>query len=170
MDDTGQAADDRNQDRDGGAVMGFRRAAKKDINHKQIVRELRALGFRVDDVAQLKKLYDLVVTGKVFGSQEVRTIRVEVKSEGGTLTYDEQEYHRAEPYPETLVIAYKTEDILEWFHHSYLTKPNLSEDAVLPVSADAVKKDTTRITLSSTTSRKAAKRNTKNSTTPAISS
>ena len=146
--------------------MSFRRAAKVDTNQPQIVRELRALGFRVDNVSQVKKLYDLVVTGKVFGSHEVRTIRVEVKSEGGTLTPDEREYHNSDPYPETLLIAYSTEDILEWFHHSYLIKKTSSDDAVSSANVDAVKKDTTPITRLSTTSRKAVKRNTKNSTTP----
>lgn len=148
--------------------MGFRRAAKVDSNQPQIVRELRALGFRVDNVSQVKKLYDLVITGKVFGSQEIRTIRVEVKSEGGTLTYDEQEYHRAEPYPETLLIAYSTEDILEWFHHSYLTKKTSLDAGAISVSVDAESKDTTRITPSSTTSKRKVGRSTKNSTTPAI--
>lgn len=38
-----------------------------DANQPQIVRELRALGFRVDIVSQLKKLYDLVVTGRRGG-------------------------------------------------------------------------------------------------------
>jgi hypothetical protein len=33
------------------------------------------------------------------------------------LTVDEKEYHEAEPYPETLLIATKTEDILKWFGH-----------------------------------------------------
>ncbi len=95
--------------------MGFRRAAKVDGNQKQIVRELRALGFRVDIVSQLKKLYDIVVTGKRYGTGEVVTVRVELKIEGGTLTVDELEYHRAEPYPETLLIAKSTEDVLDWF-------------------------------------------------------
>ena len=147
--------------------MGFRRAAKKDSNHKQIVNELRSLGFRVDDVAQVKKMYDLVVTGRVHGSQEIKTVRVEVKSDGGTLTTDEQEYHKNEPYPETLIIAFSTEDILEWFHHPYLTK-TISSDAVgSSASAVVVVKDTTPIMRSFTTSGRKEKRNIHNSTTPA---
>jgi len=94
--------------------MGFRIAARVDKNQAQITRELRALGFRVDIVSQLKKLYDLVVTGRdALGN--VRTVRVELKVEGGTLTADEADYHRAEPYPETLLVACDTETILEWF-------------------------------------------------------
>jgi hypothetical protein len=95
--------------------MGFRRAAKVDGNQKQITRELRALGFRVDIVSQLKRLYDLVITGRVFGTGEVRTVRVELKIAGEGLTPAEKEYHESEKYPETLIIATKTEDILDWF-------------------------------------------------------
>jgi hypothetical protein len=95
--------------------MSFRRAAKVDLNQPQVVKELRSLGFRVDIVSQVKKLYDLVVTGRMYGTSNVRTVRVELKSEGGKLTPDEDEYHKTEPYPETLIIAYKTEDVLEWF-------------------------------------------------------
>ena len=102
--------------------MGFRRAAKVDLNQPQVVKELRSLGYKVDIVSQVKKLYDLVVTGRIFGTCEVRTIRVELKSEGGTLTPDEQDYHNSDPYPETLIIAMSTEDITEWFYHPYLTK------------------------------------------------
>lgn len=90
---------------------------KVDGNQDMIRRELRGLGFRVDTVSRLKKLYDLVVTGRMFGTNEVRTVRVEVKLPGAHLTADELEYHEAEPYPETLIIATKTEDILNWFGH-----------------------------------------------------
>jgi len=58
-----------------------------DANQAQIVRELRSLGFRVDNVSQLKKLYDLVVTGKVFGdADDIRSVRVEVKQQGENLS------------------------------------------------------------------------------------
>lgn len=95
--------------------MGLRYASKADGNQAQIVRELRAMGFRVDLVHRLKKLYDLVVTGKVGVTGEVRTLRVEVKIEGEDLSPDEKEYWSAEPFQETLIIAYKTEDILNWY-------------------------------------------------------
>ena len=88
---------------------------KIDGNQEQIVRELRALGFRVDIVSQLKKLYDLVVTGRRGGSKEVYTVRVEIKMPGEDLTPAEKEYWAAEQFPETLIIANDTEDILEWF-------------------------------------------------------
>ena len=91
---------------------------KVDANQSQIVRELRALGFRVDIVSQLKKLYDLVVTGQTNvrnGFRDTLTLRVEIKMPGCGLTVDEQEYWDAEPFPRTLIIAHNTEDILEWF-------------------------------------------------------
>ena len=119
--------------------MGFRRAAKVDVNQPQIVRELRAQGFKVDITSQLKKLYDLVVTGKLYGTNDIRTVRVEVKSEGGTLTPDEAEYHRNDPYPETLIIAFSSEDILEWFYKPYLTKKLSSKGAGIYANVDAGK-------------------------------
>lgn len=94
---------------------------KVDANQAQIVRELRALGFRVDIVSQLKKLYDLVVTGRknFDGDRElgyiIASVRVEIKMPNCDLTVDEKEYWSAESYPETLIIANDTEDILEWF-------------------------------------------------------
>lgn len=98
--------------------MGLRYGSKVDANQAQIVRELRAMGFRVDLVHRLKKLYDLVVTGKFdksFSDNFVATVRVEVKKPGEPLTVDEKEYWDAEPFPETLIIAYSTEDVLRWF-------------------------------------------------------
>ena len=95
--------------------MGLRYGSKVDANQSTIVRELRAMGFRVDLVHRLKKLYDLVVTGRVGATGDIRTLRVEVKMEGEKLTPDEQEYWDADTYPETLIIAYKTEDVLSWY-------------------------------------------------------
>lgn len=96
--------------------MGFRIAARKDGNQDKIVRELRAMGYRVDIVHRLKKLYDLVVTGpNVHQQRLVMTLRVEVKMPGEKLSPDEQEYWDAEPFPQTLIIAYETEDVLRWF-------------------------------------------------------
>ncbi len=94
------------------------RGGRVDGNQAQIVRELRAIGFRVDNVSQLKRLYDLVVTGRIFGTDNVRTVRVEVKQPGEKLSSAEVDYHRAEPYPTTLLIAYSTEDVLKWFEQN----------------------------------------------------
>ncbi len=105
--------------------MGLRYGSKVDANQEQIVRELRAMGFRVDLVHRLKKLYDVVVTGNkriayqtglqpVF-TEAVFTLRVEIKMPNEKLSPDEQEYWDAEPFPETLIIARSTEDVLKWF-------------------------------------------------------
>ena len=97
-------------------VGKLRRAARVDGNQKQMVMELRAMGYQVDIVSQLKRLYDLVVTGKtaLYGDA-VRTVRVEVKMPGEDLTIAEKEYHDRNRYPETLLIAYSTDDVLRWF-------------------------------------------------------
>lgn len=142
--------------------MGFRRAAKVDLNQAQIVRELRAQGFKVDITSQLKKLYDLVVTGRISGTNDIRTVRVEVKSEGGSLTPDEAEYHRNDPYPETLIIAFSSEDVLEWFYKPYLTK-NLSYGGeAISASVGAVILGKMPITPLSITSKAKGKQNTPN--------
>jgi len=92
-------------------------AHRVDGNQDAIRAELRLRGFTVDNVSQLKKLYDVVVTGRMFGTNEVRTVRVEIKQPGEDLTPDEKKYHAAEAYPETLLIAYSIEDVLRWFGH-----------------------------------------------------
>lgn len=94
------------------------RGGRIDANQSQIVRELRSLGYKVDLVSQLKRLYDLVVTGRIFGTDEIRTVRVEVKQKGESLSPAEKLYHESEPYPQTLIIAYCTEDVLKWFEEA----------------------------------------------------
>lgn len=145
--------------------MAFRRAAKVDANQMQIVRELRAQGYRVDIVSQLKKLYDLVVTGRVHGSNDIRTVRVEVKTDEGRMTLDEIEYHNAEPFPETLIIARSSEDILDWFRCSIKNPSSIS--AAISVNAVVASKDMTHTTPLFITSKRKEGRSTKNSTTPA---
>lgn len=97
--------------------MGFRRAAAVDGNQTQIVAELRMLGYTVDIVSPLKKLYDLVVTGPKWGAgnAQVRTVRVELKVGNAKLTKGEKEYHEKECWPQTLLIATSTEDVINWF-------------------------------------------------------
>lgn len=53
--------------------MGFRRAAKKDDNHQEIVKAFRKLGWSVLDIAQLKNCADLVVAKNGY------TVMCEVK-------------------------------------------------------------------------------------------
>ena len=93
--------------------MSFRRAAKKDGNQTEIVEALRALGYDVDIVHQLKNLYDLVITGTRRG--ESVAVRVEVKMPGGRLTPGELEYWQKQRHPDNLIIAESVEDVLRWF-------------------------------------------------------
>ena len=102
--------------------MSFRRAAKVDGNQAQIVKELRIMGFDVDHVHQLKKLYDLVVTGVPrwnnqpgYGAALPVSLRVEVKMPGEKLTLDEEQYWKAQNHTGNLIIAERTEDVLSWF-------------------------------------------------------
>ncbi|MEQ3658623.1 MAG: hypothetical protein ABNH21_06675 [Glaciecola sp.] len=53
--------------------MSFRRAAKKDANHVEIVRAFRTLGFSVLDVAQLKNCCD------IFAAKNGKTYAIEIK-------------------------------------------------------------------------------------------
>lgn len=53
--------------------MSFRRAAKKDANHVEVVGLFRKLGWYVLDVAQLKNCCDIIV------SKAGRTIAAEIK-------------------------------------------------------------------------------------------
>jgi hypothetical protein len=96
-------------------MSGMRYSARADGNQTQIVSELRAAGYQVDIVSREKKLYDLVVSGRMYGTNDVRTVRVELKMPGKRLTAAEREYHEANRYPETLIIAYCSEDVLDWF-------------------------------------------------------
>lgn len=53
--------------------MSFRRAAKTDSNHQEVVKLFRKLGWSVLDVSQLKNCCDLVV------AKDRYTVAVEVK-------------------------------------------------------------------------------------------
>jgi len=99
----------------------------------------------------------IVVTGRVYGTDEIRTVRVELKMPGEKLTHDEAEYHRAEPFPQTLLIAESTEDILTWFS----TKKSLSKNENTFVSVVAKTSATTPTTVLSTTSKPKGKQNTR---------
>ena len=94
---------------------------KPDKNQAQIVDELRSLGFDVDVICNLPGLYDLVVSGNKFLPEFNRTIpavsvRVEVKSPGGTMTDGEIEYYEAQNNKNSYILAFCTQDVLDWFH------------------------------------------------------
>jgi len=91
-------------------------ARKVDANQNAIVEELRARGLDVDIVHRLPGLYDLVVCGRRVGlDRRPCCVRVEVKQPGEKLTPAEERLHASARYPDALIIAYNTQDILDWF-------------------------------------------------------
>lgn len=96
--------------------MSLRYAARTDKNQPALVEELRMYKFDVDIVSREKKLYDVVVSGWATWSQG-RTVgvRVEIKTEGGSLTDDEQKYWDKQQNADNLIIARSVEDVLRWF-------------------------------------------------------
>lgn len=99
----------------GGGRMTFNQLnAKVDGNQAQIVADLRALGFDVDLVHRLKRLYDLVVSGVPLWGNEAVAVRVEIKMQGEPLTDGEREYWHAQKH-HNLIQATCTQDVLDWF-------------------------------------------------------
>ena len=83
------------------------KAKRVDKNQKQIVKQLRDLGFSVTLTYQLGQ-------GKpdfYIGFGEWFTLPVELKSKGGTLTKDEKVFHSE--YKGYIIIAYDLVDILK---------------------------------------------------------
>jgi hypothetical protein len=84
-------------------------AHKVDNNQKQIVDELRALGYTVANLSRAGAgIPDLVV------GDSQRIVWVEVKRKGQKLTPYEQAFFN-EWAECTRIIAYCTEDVLRWF-------------------------------------------------------
>jgi len=93
---------------------------KPDANQRQMIDALEALGFIVDDVSALAHLgYDLLVTGVDRRDNVVKTLKVEVKAEGGELTEREKEVYKAHwmrwGFDAPYVVARCVEDALDWF-------------------------------------------------------
>ena len=83
------------------------KAKRVDSNQKQVVQELRDLGFSVALTYQLGKGFpDFVV-----GFNDLFNIPVELKSKGGKLTEDEIEFHKN--YKGYIIIAFSTEDVID---------------------------------------------------------
>ena len=94
---------------------------KPDLNQAQIVDELRNLGFDVDVVCDLPGLFDLVVSGNKWIQAAEMTIpavsvRVEVKSKNGTMTDSELDYYDGLRNPNSYIVAYCLDDILNLFY------------------------------------------------------
>lgn len=105
---------------------------KPDKNQAEIVEELRALGYDVDIVANLPGIYDLVVSGYSRNRELVYdkdgtpiwldfptqcSVRVEIKSEGGKLNETEVAYHEKQKHGGSIIVAYNTQDIVDWFEN-----------------------------------------------------
>ena len=86
---------------------------KPDKNQAEIVKELRRLGFDVDVICDLPGLYDLVVSGRK--DKYIVSVRVEIKSEKGLLNDNEIHYYELQRHPDSYIVAYNVEDVLQWF-------------------------------------------------------
>jgi hypothetical protein len=99
----------------------MRQKSRKDLNQTAIVKELRELGYDVDIV---ERPYDIVVSGRLYlwGHRGCQidycvpvSLRVEIKSEKGKLLDSQIEYHDKQIHQGSIIVAYKVEDIVEWF-------------------------------------------------------
>lgn len=100
---------------------------KADANQDQIITDLRALGFDVDDVHDLPGLYDIVVSGEkiielhdmgkfeIIGGSVTCSVRVEIKTQKGKLNKTEKAYRDAQRHLGSLVTIRSVDDVLEWF-------------------------------------------------------
>ena len=107
-------------------MAGRPKHTKPDKNQAEIVEELRALGFDVDDVHNVPGLYDIVVSGERYipnarNCQYVIecSLRVEIKNRSSIVkaspSEDQVQYHLKQNYKDSYMIAYCTRDILQWF-------------------------------------------------------
>jgi Holliday junction resolvase len=82
----------------------MRRKARIDGNQKQVVRELRAMGYSVRHTHQIGKGFPDIVIGR-----NGKTLLVEIKMEGEGLTNDEVEFF--EIWKGGAIIGYNAEQI-----------------------------------------------------------
>lgn len=92
--------------------MSFRRAAKKDDNHQQIVKAFKKRGWSVLDTAQLKNCVDLVVAKNGY------TVMVEVKDgakppSARKLTIGELKFKQSWNGPYFLVLSVDDVELLD---------------------------------------------------------
>lgn len=93
----------------------MRYAARVDRNQSAIVEDLRLAGYDVDIVSREKKMYDIVVSGFAVWATRPVAVRVEIKTEGGTLTPDEATYWARQRWKGNLIRATCAEDVIKWF-------------------------------------------------------
>lgn len=89
--------------------------AKVDANQKQIIDDLRRLGFHVIDTSSLGgQVLDIFVAGWHGVRHQWEWLHVEIKTARGKLTEGEARFF--EQCPECpAIVARSTEDVLEWF-------------------------------------------------------
>jgi len=90
------------------------RYTRRDANQREIVDDLRGLGFFVLDLADVGgDVLDIFVCGHIGGG-EWRWLAVEIKTPAGRLTDNQKLFF--ETWPDApAIIAQCTEDVLEWY-------------------------------------------------------
>lgn len=89
------------------------KAKRVDKNQKLVVKQLRKLGYSVLITSSLGKGFpDFII-----GFNNLFSVPVELKSEGGTLTKDEKDLH--DSYKGYIIVAYSLEEILLGIHQFY---------------------------------------------------
>ena len=97
---------------------------KPDSNQAEIVNELRSLGFDVDVISALPRLYDIVVSGEKIPTTVVDgkgfyrcicSVRGEIKSEDGLFTDEEIEYYILQRHKESYLEICCVQDVIDWF-------------------------------------------------------
>jgi hypothetical protein len=92
-----------------------KRIARVDKNQPQIVAELRGLGYHVTHIHTVGAgVPDLIVSG-LSSSGRILALLVEVKQRGGKLTDDEIDWHGKYFEDGPLVVAFDSDDVVEWF-------------------------------------------------------
>jgi hypothetical protein len=94
----------------------MRVASRIDTNQPRMVRRLRELGFHITLLSQLGKgVPDVLVTAYSNRTERVEALLVEIKTDKGTLTEDERQWHESYPEGGPLLVARSEDDVLHWF-------------------------------------------------------
>ena len=105
-------------------MAGRPKHTKPDGNQEEIVKELKRLGFDVDDVHNQPGLYDLVVSGERYVPSHRNphytiecSVRVEVKDPVtlGDLSEKQIQYMMDQNHRNSYIVAYCAKDVLRWF-------------------------------------------------------
>ena len=90
---------------------------RRDLNHDEVIRDLRMLGFSVIDLHNVGGCPDLLVGGTLVSHNRNLNfpvnLLVEVKSAGGKLSEGQERFFKEWPGPK--IVAYSWEDIAKWF-------------------------------------------------------